>query len=113
MYTIHCARVRARMRADPSFVAAHRPDTIEARQAVSRGGSFAMFRGRFSRHSQGLAQMAIRPILTREHPVLRRKAIKVSRFDASLDRLVQDMWETMYDAPGVGLAAPQIGVPLR
>lgn len=57
--------------------------------------------------------MAIRPILTREHPVLRRKALKVSRFDASLDRLVQDMWETMHDAPGVGLAAPQIGVPLR
>jgi peptide deformylase len=57
--------------------------------------------------------MAIRPILTREHPVLRRKALKVSRFDAALDRLVQDMWETMHDAPGVGLAAPQIGVPLR
>jgi len=57
--------------------------------------------------------MAIRPILTREQPVLRRKAHKVSSFDASLDRLVQDMWETMYDAPGVGLAAPQIGVPLR
>ncbi|HEX9056505.1 MAG TPA: peptide deformylase [Ktedonobacterales bacterium] len=57
--------------------------------------------------------MAIRPILTRERPVLRRKAHKVSLFDKSLDRLVQDMWETMYDAPGVGLAAPQIGVPLR
>lgn len=57
--------------------------------------------------------MAIRKILTREQPVLRRKAVKVSRFDPSLERLVQDMWETMYEAPGVGLAAPQIGVPLR
>jgi peptide deformylase len=57
--------------------------------------------------------MAIRPILTREQPVLRRKAIKVSRFDKSLERLIQDMWDTMHDAPGVGLAAPQVGVPLR
>jgi peptide deformylase len=57
--------------------------------------------------------MAIRPILTREKPVLRRKAIKVARFDQALERLVQDLWDTMYDAPGVGLAAPQIGVPLR
>lgn len=57
--------------------------------------------------------MAIRPILTREQPVLHKKAIRVSRFDQSLERLIADMWETMYDAPGVGLAAPQIGVPLR
>lgn len=57
--------------------------------------------------------MAIRPILTREKPILHKKCIKVSQFDASLERLVQDMWETMNDAPGVGLAAPQIGVPLR
>jgi peptide deformylase len=57
--------------------------------------------------------MAIRSILTREHPMLRRKCMKVSRFDATLERLVQDMWDTMHDAPGVGLAAPQIGVPLR
>lgn len=57
--------------------------------------------------------MAIRPILTREKPVLRRKAVKVSRYDQSLERLIQDMWETMRDAPGVGLAAPQIGAPLR
>jgi peptide deformylase len=57
--------------------------------------------------------MAIRPILTRDQPVLRKKAIRVSRFDQSLERLIADMWDTMYDAPGVGLAAPQIGVPLR
>jgi peptide deformylase len=45
--------------------------------------------------------------------MLRRKCTRVSRFDSSLERLVNDMWETMHDAPGVGLAAPQIGVPLR
>jgi peptide deformylase len=57
--------------------------------------------------------MAIRPILTRNQPILRRKAIKVAKFDQALERLVDDMWETMYDAPGVGLAAPQVGVGLR
>lgn len=60
--------------------------------------------------------MAIREIITLEHPkghLLREKAKKVTRFDGSIERLVKDMWETMYDAPGVGLAAPQIAVPLR
>jgi peptide deformylase len=57
--------------------------------------------------------MAIRPILTRNEPVLHRKAIKVAKFDQALERLVEDMWETMYHAPGVGLAAPQVGVGLR
>ncbi len=57
--------------------------------------------------------MAIRKILTLEHPVLRAKAKKVSRFDAHLQKLVDDMWETMREAPGVGLAAPQIGESIR
>lgn len=57
--------------------------------------------------------MAIRKILTMEQPVLRAKAKKVSRFDAYLEKLVNDMWETMYEAPGVGLAAPQIGESIR
>lgn len=48
-----------------------------------------------------------------EHPALRRKAKKVSRFDAYVERLVNDMWETMRAAPGVGLAAPQIGESIR
>jgi peptide deformylase len=48
-----------------------------------------------------------------DYPVLRAKAKKVSRFDPWLERLVQDMWETMRDAPGVGLAAPQIGESVR
>jgi peptide deformylase len=60
--------------------------------------------------------MAIRTIITLDHPkghMLREKAKKVTQFDAGLERLVRDMWETMRDAPGVGLAAPQIAVPLR
>jgi peptide deformylase len=57
--------------------------------------------------------MAIRPILTAEAPVLRERTKKVSSFDASLHRLLDDMLETMRDAPGVGLAANQVGVPLQ
>jgi peptide deformylase len=57
--------------------------------------------------------MAIRPILTAEEPILRERARKVTHFDASLHRLLDDMLETMRDAPGIGLAANQIGVPLQ
>lgn len=60
--------------------------------------------------------MAIRKIITledRQGHMLREKAKKVTRFDASIERLVKDMWETMEAAPGVGLAAPQIAIPLR
>lgn len=57
--------------------------------------------------------MAIRRILTAEAPVLRERTKRVSTFDASLHRLLDDMLETMRDAPGVGLAANQIGVPLQ
>ena len=57
--------------------------------------------------------MAIRPILTEGHPILRQQAKKVRRIDPSLRRLVDDMFDTMQDADGLGLAAPQVGVPLR
>ena len=57
--------------------------------------------------------MTVRPIVALGNPVLRNKARKVSRFDPAIRSLVQDMIETMRDAPGVGLAAPQIGVPLQ
>lgn len=57
--------------------------------------------------------MAVRPIVVVGVPVLRQKAKKVSQFDRNLHKLVEDMIETMRAAPGVGLAAPQIGVPLR
>lgn len=57
--------------------------------------------------------MAIRTIVTLPDPVLRRKARSVTNFDKNLQTLVDDMIETMRDAPGVGLAAPQVGVSER
>src|SRR5215831_7173689 len=53
------------------------------------------------------------PIRLFGDPVLRTPADPVRDFDAELRRLVKDLTETMLDAPGVGLAAPQIGVSLR
>lgn len=57
--------------------------------------------------------MAIRKIKTFPNGVLRRKAETVKKFDKDLDLLIDDMIETMRAAPGVGLAAPQIGVSKR
>ena len=57
--------------------------------------------------------MTIRTIVTTPDPVLRRKAHKVTAFDKDLQTLIDDMVETMREAPGVGLAAPQIGVLQR
>ena len=57
--------------------------------------------------------MAVRTILHYPDKRLRNPAQKVTRFDAELKSLVDDMAETMYAAPGVWLAAPQIGVALR
>jgi peptide deformylase len=57
--------------------------------------------------------MAIKKILTYPHPVLRQKVETVSSFDDSLKQLADDLAETMYNAPGAGLAANQIGVCLR
>jgi peptide deformylase len=55
----------------------------------------------------------IRPILKYGDAVLHQRAQPVDTITADIDRLVEDMIETMYAAPGVGLAAPQVGVPLR
>ncbi|HSC29634.1 MAG TPA: peptide deformylase [Vicinamibacterales bacterium] len=55
----------------------------------------------------------IRPILRYGEPLLHQPATEVTAFDDDLRRLIDDMIETMYAAPGVGLAATQIGVPLR
>lgn len=54
--------------------------------------------------------MAILPILTAPDKRLKQKALPVDAVDASIRRLMDDMLETMYAAPGIGLAAPQIGV---
>ena len=57
--------------------------------------------------------MTIRPICITGEPVLHKRAQEVTTFDQDLRDLVADMFETMDKAPGVGLAAPQIGVGLR
>jgi len=57
--------------------------------------------------------MAVLEIITLPNPVLRRKAHKVTEFGNDFRVLVEDMIETMREAPGVGLAAPQVAVPLR
>ena len=57
--------------------------------------------------------MALRKIVTLPEPVLRRKAKAVTKFDKDLQVLIEDMVETMREAPGVGLAAPQIGLSER
>ncbi len=57
--------------------------------------------------------MAIRPIRLFGDPILRKPAVEVEHFDADLRQLVTDLTDTMLEAPGAGLAAPQIGVGLR
>jgi peptide deformylase len=57
--------------------------------------------------------MALLPIITAPDPRLKKKSKPVDTVDADVRRLMDDMLETMYAAPGIGLAAPQIAVPLR
>src|SRR5438105_14751337 len=60
-----------------------------------------------------LPSMAVRKITEYPDEVLAQKGEPVTEFDAALEELTRDMFETMYDAEGVGLAAPQIGLSLR
>lgn len=57
--------------------------------------------------------MAIREIIEIPDPLLKQVSTPVTSFDEALKTLVADMLETMYDAPGIGLAAVQVGVPIR
>ena len=57
--------------------------------------------------------MAIREILKYPHPLLKKRSEEVDEIDGELKKLIQDMTETMYDAGGVGLAAPQVGISRR
>src|SRR5689334_14616431 len=57
--------------------------------------------------------MALLTIITEGDPRLRQKATKIRRVDVGIRRLAEDMYETMLDAPGIGLAAPQVGMSLR
>lgn len=60
-----------------------------------------------------LARMAIRPIVILPDPLLRKQSKAVARIDAKIKTLVADMFDTMYDAPGIGLAAVQVGEMVR
>ena len=57
--------------------------------------------------------MALRQILTEPNKILREKSLPVEKVDKDLQKLMDDMLETMYAAPGIGLAAIQVGVPKR
>jgi len=57
--------------------------------------------------------MTVREIVTHPAPILRRKARKVTSFGPELQTIIDDMIETMRSAPGVGLAAPQVDIPLK
>jgi len=57
--------------------------------------------------------MTLRQILTEPNEILRKKSLPVDKVDSELQKLMDDMLETMYAAPGIGLAAIQVGVPKR
>tara|TARA_R110002020_G_scaffold6875_5_gene29118 strand:- start:4591 stop:5109 length:519 start_codon:yes stop_codon:yes gene_type:complete len=57
--------------------------------------------------------MSIKPIIYLPDPILRQQSQPVERVDQDLSSFIDDMIETMYDAPGIGLAAIQVGVPRR
>ena len=57
--------------------------------------------------------MALRQILTEPNKILRQKSLHVEKVDIEIQKLMDDMLETMYAAPGIGLAAIQVGVPKR
>jgi|TARA_B110000027_G_C16060753_1_gene274383 peptide deformylase len=57
--------------------------------------------------------MTIRKILTEPDPFLRQKSSEVDKVDDEIRKLMDDMLDTMYEAPGIGLAAIQVGIPKR
>jgi len=57
--------------------------------------------------------MALKKILTEPNKILRQQSLPVEKVDGELQKLIDDMLETMYAAPGIGLAAIQVGVPKR
>ncbi len=57
--------------------------------------------------------MAVREIIQLDNPILRKRAVRVTNFGSEFQKLVDDMVDTMMEAPGVGLAAPQVAVSQR
>ena len=60
-----------------------------------------------------VTKMAVLPIRVVPEPILRQRSKRVKLIDSSIQRLIGNMLETMHSASGVGLAAPQVGIPLR
>ncbi|MDR3331034.1 MAG: peptide deformylase [Synergistaceae bacterium] len=57
--------------------------------------------------------MAVLEVLKYPNPALRKETSEVTEWDGKLKKLISDMWETMYLSKGVGLAAPQVGIPMK
>ncbi len=76
----------------------------------SKGDSFRSPASVYSASLDGVPLLEIRTV---GDPVLNQRAAEIANVDGSLDRLIEDMIETMHAAPGVGLAAPQVGVSKR
>ncbi|MDL1919289.1 peptide deformylase [Chloroflexi bacterium CFX5] len=66
-----------------------------------------------ARRIKETSRMTLRRIVYLPEPILRKKAKPVTKFDKDLQTLIDDMIETMREAPGVGLAAPQINLPMQ
>ncbi len=66
-----------------------------------------------ARHTAYFSAMALLPLVHIPDPILRTESKPVERFDGALHKFLDDMLETMYDAPGIGLAAVQVGQPIR
>src|SRR6476646_1688175 len=77
---------------------------------VARSGSHRIDRFRSTAY---IAAMALRDILILPDKRLRQACEPVKKIDAGIRKLIEDMFETMYDAPGIGLAAIQVGTPKR
>ncbi|WP_317996891.1 peptide deformylase [Vulcanimicrobium alpinum] len=89
------------------------PDPSSPQDSESVRDEAGAFRTGYTR---GTAMAYIREIITEGHPTLRKVAKKVDPAeiaDPMFQQLLDDMFETMYDAPGIGLAAPQIGISKR
>ena len=89
------------------------PDHAKRAEEALDGGAAALAAGADGRFGRIMAPMTVRAILRYPDPRLRKKALPVAAVDDGVRALVDDMTDTMYDAPGIGLAAIQIDVPQR
>jgi len=98
---------------DGGEAAVHKNPFSRERSLSQGADKFDSIRGRDYNEKHlwkgGLVKMALRPILLLGNPILRQKARKVQRFDEALQKLIEDMIDTMREAKGIGLAAPQVG----